>query len=1393
MGVAVKFEYAFAPKILTKPKKQKRKMKLIQKAWAKTLCLAISGMSMIFTAHADYTWLGTTSTDWRVAGNWQSSSIPPTNTVVAGARLNVNNSTHNPLVYDIGLGSTVFSNGSRGIVIGSGGLGGGTVTITGGSLITKNGGNDVIGNSGNTAILNVNGGNFISGNPGVNLGLGVSGSSALNVNSGLAQMASVIFNVASGTINLNGGTLSLTNITYSGGSTTNNFNGGTLQARGNTSAFIAAQVVESVRNGGAIIDTAGNNVTIAPALQHSPISGDAAIDGGLTKINSGTLTLSGVPTYTGPTTVNGGRLVAPLPPTSSYLVLASGTRFSPTVGTSVWPMRSAALTNATIDFNYGNWSLNGYTAANLYITNLAISGSVTCNITGTAFPVTNLTLLSYGSKTDGGSFVLGALPSGAVATLNDDGANVTLNITTASIANLIWSGGDGIWQTNGGFNWNNGTAQYVQYASGVGDVVSFDDSGPGGTVTIGSQVNPASTTVNVSSSFYTFSGSGSIGGTNGISMLGTSTLTILNTNNFTGPVTISGGSGTTGGTLFVGSAKALGATNGSVTVNGPANTLEIGIPSGSAVVVSNKTVVINGTGVGGARGALRGAAVASGTNIWAGPVVIGADASRIGTEDNGNLTISGPITDNGANLGVLLRPGISGVVTVSGSGSSYGYTRTFGDPTTSFIKFGANNALSTNSLQLGLGQLDLNGFNQSFGGISDNSGPGTIINNGAGASTLTISTGTNSLSSFNTGGSIADGSSVLNVVKTGSGTQTFSGPNVTYSGTTTISGGTLNLTSANPMNTAIIVAAGGTLSGEGTTTNSLTLNANSTLAFDPSTPGAFTADTVNATASPIKLLLLASAPTNTASLVLNAPNGITGSAANFQVVGSRGGIFYLTNGNTQLMFVPSSVNASLVWKGNNVLHPNYWDTLTTTNWSNGGTSDEFYTADNVTFDDTASTFNVAIQGASVLPTSVTVNSTTNYTISGVIGGSATLTKSGTGTLLLPNANSYTGLTLITNGILNVQVSGALGSTASGTVVSGNGTLDVGTPPLLANTINLGSRVLTISGNGFGGQGAIVNDDASLTPQINAVQHVVLAGNTSFGGLSRWDMRGTGNALDMQSTNTLTKVGGNQVSLVGTLINNPSNIVVNAGILSIEAGANLNGDSSNTLTVNNEATLAFWAFSGVAPWTLVLNGGSTVLGEAGSSGANHWSGPVMVNGTTTLNANAGYLNFDGVITGTGSIVVNGSLGVSLTASNSYSGNTTINGGKLGLDWPSLAIGSTITIASNAVLNLNFTDTNTVAALVLNGVSQPAGIYDATTGTPYIAGSGALKVVPSAAPTLNFTSSGSNLQITFTGGTLQAQTNSLGSGLGTNWVDYSGSSPVTITINPAHGSVFFRVKQ
>jgi autotransporter-associated beta strand protein len=1358
-------------------------------------------LALLFSAslsHAGtFTWRGTNSSVWGVSSNWLGLSIGPTNGNY-NHRLDVNNAALNGLEYTAAQGTTVYgqaSPGIRGFVIGSGTLGSGTLTISGGTFISTNGAtSDVIGNGdNNTGTLNVSGGTLISGSATLSIGLGggVNRTSVLNVNSGSATVGSISINTLRGTINLNGGTLAASNIVVSsiaGVNATNNFNGGTLKPRGNTTGFLPlaplAVTRVNVRNGGAIIDTDGFNITMAQPLQHSAIAGDNAVDGGLTKNGNGTLVLSALPTYTGPTVVNAGQLTMPLPTVSSSLVVAQGARYTPSLTNAPWFVGSAAATNATVDFNYVSFTANPDTSARLYVTNLAISGSVTCNVAGAGFPVTNITLLSYENKTGGGSFVLGTLPPGAVATLNDDGTNVTVNFTAGSVQSLVWSGGDGIWQTNGAANWNSGTATYLEYPSGVNDMVTFNDTASG-TVNINSQVNPSSTTVDVTTGFYTFSGTGSIGGTNGIVKLGSSTLQIDNANNFTGPVTVSGG------TLFVNNPDALGATNGMVTVNGPANTLEIGLPGGVGIAVSNKSVTIIGTGVGGSRGVLRGAVSASGSNVWAGPVIVGADQARIGTEDNGNLTVSGPITDNGANLALVLRPGTGGTLTIESAGSAYGPSRTFGDPTTSTIRLGGNNALSTNRLDHGPGFLDLNGYNQTVAGINENTGAGKFINNGASPSILTINTGTNAASTFGTSGDVLDGTSTLNIVKSGLGRQTLSGANLTYSGTTTVSAGQLNLTTINPMNTAITVASGATLSGEITTTNSLTLAADAILSVNLSTPGSLTADTIDATASPIKILFTA-APTNGVEvLVLNSVNGISGLAANFQAVGSRGGTFFLTNGNTQLIFVASATPASLTWRGNHPTNPTFWDTITTTNWDNGGSPDLFYAGDNVLFDNSASNFTVAIQ-STVVPASVTVDNTTDYTFTGALGGGGTVTKAGTGTLFFNNNNSYTGPTVITNGVVSIQTSTALGTSASGTTISDAGSLDINTAAVGANTVNLGGEVLTISGTGFGGQGAIVNNSAVLAPQLNAVQQIVMAGNSSIGGTARWDMRGGGNALDMAGFN-LTKVGGNQITLVGTTVNNPGSMVVNGGILSLEIAANLNGSAANTITVNNGGTLNFYQCTANPAWSLVLNPSSVFSATSGSGAQNHWIGPVTLNGVATLNANGGHIYIDGVIAGVGSIVKEGASGSTLTASNSYSGNTTVNAGILNLAVASLANGSTITIASNAVLNLDFVGTNVVAALVLDGVSQPSGVYDSVSGAPFITGTGALQVGVNA-PTLNVSQSGNNLNFSWSGSfKLQAQTNSLNVGISTNWFDYpgGGSSPVTVPLDAANGAVFFRL--
>ncbi|MBL9180470.1 MAG: autotransporter-associated beta strand repeat-containing protein [Verrucomicrobiaceae bacterium] len=115
-----------------------------------------------------------------------------------------------------------------------------------------------------------------------------------------------------GTLNLDGGTLStLRSIT--GGTAADsyvNLNGGTLKATGSTLTLAISLTTVNVRDGGALIDTNGFNISIAKALTHSVIGGDAAIDGGLTKSGLGILTFTGADanTYTGITWIKAGEI-----------------------------------------------------------------------------------------------------------------------------------------------------------------------------------------------------------------------------------------------------------------------------------------------------------------------------------------------------------------------------------------------------------------------------------------------------------------------------------------------------------------------------------------------------------------------------------------------------------------------------------------------------------------------------------------------------------------------------------------------------------------------------------------------------------------------------------------------------------------------------------------------------------------------------------------------------------------------------------------------------------------------------------------------------------------------------------------------------------------------------
>jgi autotransporter-associated beta strand protein len=184
-------------------------------------------------------------------------------------------------------------------------------------------------------------------------------------------------------------------------------------------------------------------------------------------------------------------------------------------------------------------------------------------------------------------------------------------------------------------------------------------------------------------------------------------------------------------------------------------------------------------------------------------------------------------------------------------------------------------------------------------------------------------------------------------------------------------------------------------------------------------------------------------------------------------------------------------------------------------------------------------------------------------------------------------------------------------------------------------------------------------------------------------------------------------------------------------------------------------------------------------------------------TLTVNVSSSE-TYSGTIAGNLTLVKSGPANQVLAGTNTYTGNTTVNAGTLEFANPSFASNSTVTIASGGILQLDPGVTNSVAGLVLNGVSQPNGLYSAVTSSPYLAGSGSLQVQPAVStvpPEIITGASGGKFILSWPatnlGWQLQVQTNTL---LSNGWVNVPNTTSVdsfTNTINSSVGAVFFRL--
>lgn len=208
-------------------------------------------------------------------------------------------------------------------------------------------------------------------------------------------------------------------------------------------------------------------------------------------------------------------------------------------------------------------------------------------------------------------------------------------------------------------------------------------------------------------------------------------------------------------------------------------------------------------------------------------------------------------------------------------------------------------------------------------------------------------------------------------------------------------------------------------------------------------------------------------------------------------------------------------------------------------------------------------------------------------------------------------------------------------------------------------------------------------------------------------------------------NWSTTAGGSVQSLVpgagaDVVIPNTSPAVVP---LNTTLGADL---SIKSLTIADTANGLGLTVATKDSYNLTLGAGGMTMNA--SVPASTIDAPVVlgINQTWTNNS-ANSLTVSGVVSGSRNLEKDGSGTVILSGFNTYLGNTKVKQGTLVLSQPTLAVRSTVTVDSGAVLQLNFAGTNAVEYLVLNGAIQSAGIYNSTNASPYITGSGSLKVI------------------------------------------------------------------
>jgi autotransporter-associated beta strand protein len=1132
----------------------------------------------------------------------------------------------------INLGANqVFQSDGNLLLSGALGTSNRTLTVTGaGNVVITNtiSGNGAISKAGE-GTLTLNGTNTYTGGTAVTAGtLTLNG--GLN-NSSVTVSGGLLNQTATGTIAGTGTTFTLTtgnatlagNNTYTGSTT---ISAGTLEIA-STGRLGGGSYTGNISNNATFLNSGTNSQTLLGVISGT---------GALTQNNSAsTLTLSGNNTYTGTTTISvgtleiasagrlgGGSYAGNIANSGTFLYNGTNnqTLSGVTSGSGVLAKSNSSTLTLTGNNTYtGNTTISAGTLE-IGSTGRLGGGSYAGNISNSGTFLYNGTNNQTLSGVISGS---GVLAKSNTSTLILTGNNTYTGATTVSAGILNIQHNNALGTAAGGTTVASGSALQLQGDITVtGEALTLDGGGAsntgalrnisgnntwagninssGATTYIGSDSGLLTLSGNLSNTntvyAYSFTGNGNIlvsgimsgNGSAAVSKLGTGTLTLSGNNTFSGSVSASVGMVSISSIGNVGVASAAGAgttiniggtgTSGTLLYTGSAATSNktINLATGSSTYSS--TITQNGTGL------LKFTSDFTATQ--------GGNKSLV-LNGSGLGEIAGVIVNNTGNLTSLTKSG-TGTWILSGANTYTGNT-TINNGTLQFAKstslYNANTANWTASsiivnngttLALNVGNSTNGEFTQAQVNtlLSNLTGSNSSTTTGMrSGSTFGFDTTNADGSSFTIGGVVQNGNSngnqTVGLTKLGTGTLTLTGNN-TYTGTTTISAGTLEIASTGRL-------GGGSYSQNITNNGTFTYSGSNTQTLSGIISGSG-ALTQNGTGT----LTLAGSNTYTGATTISAGNL---SISSISALGSTSGV-NLANATALIYNGGAATLDRAIWvtAGTGTIRNTGGGLLTLS----GGLSKNGTT---LTFDTGAFNVTSAISGSSAN--------------SDLIVDGATVT--------LNAANTYNGPTfLIDGGRLTANVTGAL-PTSTRTAISmdatgtGSSTLVLGASQSVASltgaassNVTLGPNTLTI-GNTSGNTtyAGLITGSGGLVKDGNSTQ-VLSGNNTGFTGTTTVNGTGTLQAAAagaMGNSTVINVNGGSFLVTAENAVNENAAINLNGGRMAVSGTFN---ETVGALTLSANSTLDFAGFigtlrfSGVGSWAPSAN-----LAIWNWSGTTHW--------------------------------------------------------------------------------------------------------------------------------------------------------------------------------------------